>query len=166
MAARQIGLGLGVGFGNKSLGSKSSHDLALTTARFGWTFAGAGSGHQWYHGSPELLIELWGGEQIAPRNRSLYGLTPLLRYNFASGGRWVPFVDGGAGIAETSIRGRDLSTGFEFNVQVGAGTHYFFRDDTALTVEYRWFHLSNAGMQLPNNGTNTQMFFAGVSRFY
>ena len=162
--ALQGGLALGVGIGNKSLGSRSSHDLALATARFGWVFNGV-EGHGWYRGNPELVVEFWGGRQVRPTGRTVYGLTPLLRYNFATGSRWVPFVNGGVGIANTSIRDRDLSTGFEFNVQVGAGTHYFLREATALTVQYRWFHLSNAGIKAPNNGTNTQLFFAGLTWF-
>jgi lipid A 3-O-deacylase len=162
--ALQAGLALGVGIGNKSLGSRSSHDLALATARFGWVFNGV-EGHGWYRGNPELVVELWGGSQVHPTGRTVFGLTPLLRYNFATGSRWVPFVNGGVGIANTNIRDGDLSTGFEFNVQVGAGAHYFWREDTALTVQYRWFHLSNAGIKAPNNGTNTQLFFAGLTWF-
>jgi hypothetical protein len=30
----------------------------------------------------------------------------------------------------------------------------------------RWFHLSNAGLNRANSGLNTQVVFAGLSRFF
>jgi Lipid A 3-O-deacylase (PagL) len=40
-------------------------------------------------------------------------------YPRRAGGRWVPFVEGGVGAAYTNIAGRDLSEGFQFNLQAG-----------------------------------------------
>jgi lipid A 3-O-deacylase len=145
---------------------KEHHDLALASARFGRMLGGPAAGNRWYHGNAELLGELWGGVQTHPRHRSLFGLTPLLRYHFATGSRWVPFVNAGVGLAYSNICGRDLSNGFQVNLQAGAGTHYFLREELALAPEYRWFHLSNAGLNRPNTGLNTQMLFAGLSRFF
>jgi lipid A 3-O-deacylase len=162
----QTGFSAGPGWGSHAFGSKNRHDLALGTTRFGWVFSGIVGEKEWYRGSPELVGELWGGTQSYPTDRSLFGFTPILRYNFATGSRWMPFVDGGVGLAYTNILGRDLSTRFEFNVQVGAGAHYFLGERTALTLQYRWFHLSNAGIKGPNNGTNTQVLFGGLSRFF
>jgi hypothetical protein len=42
------------------------------------------------------------------------------------------------------------------------GAHYFDQRDTALTLQTMWFHLSKAGMKLPNNGTNTLLLSVGV----
>jgi len=78
----------------------------------------------------------------------------------------VPFVDGGVGLSATNIDSVDLTGTFQFNVQAGAGTHYFLGDRIALTGQYRWLHFSNAGIQEPNHGTNTQMFLAGLSWFF
>jgi opacity protein-like surface antigen len=150
------GLVLGLGIGTHSLGSKERHDLALAVVRCGRTL-----GRNW-----EFVGELFGGEQLRPRDRSVFGLTAIMRYNFATRSAWEPFLDGGVGVALTNIRDGDLSTAFEFNDQLGAGMHYFLRDGTALTFQYRWLHLSNAGIQHPNNGTNTQMFYLGMSWFY
>jgi opacity protein-like surface antigen len=154
--ARQSGLVLGAGQGTQHFGSRYGHDLALTTAGFGRML-----GPNW-----ELRGELFGGQQVEPTDRALFGVTPLLRYNFATRSRWVPFADGGVGVSYTTIRDGDLSTDFQFNVQAGAGAHYFFREDQALTVQYRFFHLSNARVKLPNNAVNTHMLFAGVNWFF
>lgn len=52
---------------------------------------------------------------------------------------------------------RVKSARFQFNVPVGTGVHYLFRDDTALTMQSRWLHFSEAGITKPNHGTNSQI---------
>ena len=39
-------------------------------------------------------------------------------------------------------------------------------DFSALTLQYRALHLSNAGIQEPNHGVNAQMFYAGLTWFF
>ena len=90
----------------------------------------------------------------------------MLRYDFATRSKWVPFVDFGAGATATGIRNGDLSTIFEFNLQAGLGTHFFLRNDLALTFQYRFIHLSNAGIEFPNVGVNTSNFLLGLSWFF
>jgi opacity protein-like surface antigen len=162
----QAGGTVGAGFGIRVFGTSVAHDLALASANLGWVFTDVMARGKWYGGNFELLVELFGGEQFKPNDRYFIGLTPLIRYNFATGSRWVPFVEGGAGVSSTNIDGPDLTGNFQFNIQVGAGIHYFLSDRTALTVQYRWLHFSNADTRLPNNGTNTEMFEVGVSWFF
>lgn len=162
----QAGSTVGAGFGTKVFGTSLTHDFAMASGNFGWVFTDLMAPGKWYRGNLELVAELFAGSQFHPNNRYFVGLTPLIRYNFATGSRWVPFVDGGAGVGATNIEGSDLTGTFQFNVQMGAGTHYFLSDRTALTVQYRWLHFSNAHIQEPNNGTNTQMFHVGVSWFF
>jgi lipid A 3-O-deacylase len=163
---RQFGSALAVGFGTYEFGGKERHDLALASIRFGQALGRPVDGDPWREGHLELIGEVWGGTQTSRQRRSLVGLTPLVRYNFAARGRWVPFGEAGAGVAYTTIAGRDLSNGFQVNLQAGVGTHYFLREDLALTLQYRWFHLSNAGLNRPNTGLNSLVVFAGISRFY
>ncbi|MGO8990850.1 MAG: acyloxyacyl hydrolase [bacterium] len=162
----QVGGTFGAGFGIRVFGTSVDHDLALASANLGWVFTDVMASDKWYRGNLELLVELFGGEQFKPNDRYFIGLTPLLRYNFATGSRWVPFVDAGAGVSSTNIDDRDLTGNFQFNLQGGVGTHYFLSDRTALTVQYRWLHFSDAHTRLPNNGTNTEMFQVGVSWFF
>ncbi len=162
----QVGGTVGAGFGIRVFGTSVDHDLALASVNGGWVFTDVMASNKWYGGNLELLLELFGGEQFKPDRRYFIGLTPLIRYNFATGSRWVPFVDAGGGVSSTNIDGPDLTGNFQFNLQGGAGTHYFLSDRTALTVQYRWLHFSNAHTQLPNNGTNTQMFHVGVTWFF
>ena len=162
----QVGSTVGAGFGIRVFGTSVAHDLALASANLGWVFTDVMASDKWYRGNLELLVELFGGEQFKPNDRYFIGLTPLIRYNFATGSRWVPFVDAGAGVSSTNIDDRDLTGNFQFNLQGGVGIHYFLSDRTALTVQYRWLHFSDAHTRLPNNGTNTEMFQVGVSWFF
>jgi lipid A 3-O-deacylase len=164
--ARLAGFSAGVGIGVIAFGGSEKHDMALVAGRYGWALTGLLGGDRWYRGNLLLLGELFGGWQFDPNGAYLVGITPVLRYAFATGSRWMPFVDAGAGISLTDINGPDLSGNFQFNLQVGAGLHYFFRDDLAFTVGYRWLHLSNAGIEQPNLGVNTQVISVGLDWFF
>jgi lipid A 3-O-deacylase len=162
----QTGFFLGIGFGSKVLGSSVVHDLSLASVNVGWIFADNLAQNKWYRGNWELTGELFSGAQFHPEIRYIVGITPLLRYNFVTGGRWVPFVNLGSGVSLTDIGRPDLGGTFQFVSQGGGGLHYFFRRDAALTVEHRWVHVSNAGIKEPNFGANTQMFMAGIAWFF
>jgi lipid A 3-O-deacylase len=72
----------------------------------------------------------------------------------------------GAGATATDIRNGDLSTTFEFNLQAGVGTAFFLQKDLAATFQYRFIHLSNAGIQFPNLGVNNSTFLLRLSWFF
>ena len=162
----EVGSWLGVGLGRPGFGSTTSHDVVLSSVKAGWIFTDVMAAGNWYSGNCELLGELFGGAQFSPEIRYLTGITPFLRYNFATGSRWVPFITCGAGVILTDIGHPDLSGTFQFDPQGGVGTHYFFWRDAAATLEWRWLHISNAGIKEPNHGVNTQMLQLGVSWFF
>ena len=161
-----VGLSFGAGIGTDAFGSTVAHDLALGAVGVSWIFTGVQAPDHWYRGNWEWRNELFGGSQINPDSRYLFGWVPLLRYDFATGTRWVPFLTVGAGLCGTDIDDYDLSGKFQFCPQAGFGTHYFVRDNLALTAEFRWMHLSNAGLEQPNRGVNTAMFYTGVNWFF
>jgi len=164
--ALQAGFALGAGFSINGLGGARSHDLAVASGNLGWIFSDVMGKNKWYRGNWELAGELFDGSQYSPHVRYVGGCTGLIRYNFATGSRWMPFIEGGAGACGTDIGRPDLATTFEFNDQIGAGVHYFFRDNHALTFQYRFVHFSNAGIKEPNHGFNTQLFMVGMNWFF
>jgi len=89
-----------------------------------------------------------------------------LRYNFATGSRWIPYADIGAGVSATSIGPPDLSGTFEFNLQAATGVQWFIRDNLALGLEARYLHMSCAGIHPPNLGLNTVNGMVGISWFF
>ena len=160
------GFALGNGFGMRVFSSSQKHDIALASVHYGWVFSDVAGRDHWYRGNWELIGEAFGGVQYHPDNAYVAGLTPILRYNFATGTRWMPFIDGGGGLSLTAIHAPDLGSTFEFNLQAGAGVHYFWRSNSAITVQYRYLHLSNADLRTPNLGVNTSVIYAGMSWFF
>lgn len=160
---QEAGLALGAGFSASGIGDKSTHDLALSKFYYGHVLGDLEGPDKWYQGNWELLEEIFAGGQFNPESHYLVGETTVIRYNFVTGTRWVPFLDGGAGVLGTDIGGPDLGTVFEFNEQGGPGIKYFWRKDSALTFQYRYTHMSNAGIKEPNQGVNEHMFYAGIT---
>jgi len=161
----EVGISVGAGIGHKIL-NDTAHGLALSAIDFGRTFTDLVGRDHWYQGNWELVGEIFAGAQYSPDVAYVAGGAALLRYNFETHSRWTPFINIGAGAAATNIRDGDLSTKFEFTLQGGVGAHYFLTRDLALTGQYRYVHLSNAGIQYPNLGVNTSMFYIGATWFF
>ena len=162
----QAGFSVGGGLGTAAFGSWEAHDLSLGSVNAGWILTGVLGRDHFFKGNLEVIGELFSGVEFHPHTRYLTGFTPLARYNFATGTRWVPFLTCGAGLTLTDIGHPDLSGTFQFDPQGGFGTHYFFRENVAFTAEWRLLHISNAGISEPNHGVNTQMIMGGITWFF
>jgi len=163
---RTFSLETGVALGVQAFGGRQVHDLALLSLSYGHMLGNVVSGDHWYRGNWEARAELFGGGQFSPRSDELVGLTPHLRYNFATGTRWVPYADLGAGVTASGIGPPDQSGTFEFNLQANVGTHWFVRDNLALTFETGYLHMSCAGLHDPNLGVNTIKGMVGLTWFF
>jgi lipid A 3-O-deacylase len=164
--ARSINLSAGATSGIPTFGSHQGHDLALTSFTYGHMLGHtSGVGH-WYRGNWEFRCELFTGAQFAPSTEWLVGLTPHLRYNFATGTSLIPFADLGIGVTATSIGPPDLSGTFEFNLQPGIGAQWFLKNNLALSLETRYLHMSCAGINKPNLGLNGVTGMLGVTFFF
>jgi hypothetical protein len=163
---QSFGLSAGGTYGLAAFGSVQKHDLASMTFSYSHMLGHVvGEGH-WYRGNPEFRLELFSGAQFSPSTEWFVGLTPHIRYNFATGTRWIPFGDAGAGVTATGIGPPDLSGIFEFNLQIGGGIQWFVKDNVAITLEGRYVHWSCAGIHQPNLGLNGLTGMLGVSFFF
>jgi len=163
---QSVSLSLGAGQGVHIFGGKQCHELALASLSYGLMLGPVKGSDHWYRGNWEVRGELFGGSEFAPNEEWVVGLTPHLRYNFATGTRWVPYADVGAGVSATSVGPPDLSHTFEFNLQAATGVRWFFRNNLAFSVEARYLHMSCAGMHTPNLGLNNVGGMVGISWFY
>jgi hypothetical protein len=164
--AQSISISAGATYGLAELGSHEAHDLALVSICYGHMLSHVLGKDHWYRGNLEFRLELFSGSQFSPSSQWFVGLTPHLRYDLATGTRWIPFIDGGAGVTATSIGHPDLGGTFEFNLQIGGGVSWFIRENLALTVESHYCHWSCAGISKPNNGLNGISGTLGVSFFF
>ncbi len=110
----------------------------------------------------EILNEGILGNAVHPGGR-LMGHALLLRLDGKPYGRAVPFFELGAGILSTTLNTRtpELSGRLQFNPQAGLGIQYFFRPQRSMVFEYRYMHMSNAGIEPPNHGFNASMVTVG-----
>lgn len=162
----EAGLLAGAGWGSRLLFSQSHHDWALGSVYAGWFFTDVVGGNHWYRGQGELIGQVFAGSQYYPDTAFVVAGGPLLRYNFATRTRLIPFVNLGAGAAGTDIRNGDLSTQFEFMLTGGGGVHWLINRGLALTAEFRYLHMSNAGLKSPNLGVDSNNLFLGLTWFF
>ena len=110
----------------------------------------------------EILGEGILGNAVHPGGH-LLGTSLFFRFDAKPHGRFVPFLDAGAGILHTTLstRAPELSGNLQFLPQGGLGVHYFIRPQRALIFEYRYVHMSNAGIEPPNHGFNASMITIG-----
>lgn len=93
----------------------------------------------------------------------LLGNSLLFRFGLHPVGRVAPFIDAGSGPLYTTLNhgAKEISGHLQFLSQGGAGIQYFFKPQHALIFAYRYFHMSNGGLQEPNYGFNGSMVTLG-----
>jgi len=123
-------------------------------------------GRSWYRGVLDYKVELQGGVLTTFEDREFVGLSPIgLRYNFTAAGKLVPYVEVVLGVSYFNVPRYVQGTTFNFIENAGIGAQYFIRPDIALNAQFRFMHLSNAGIREPNEGINEGYLLVGVS-FY
>ena len=147
-------------------GGEEHHHLALLSGFYGQMIGGIKGTDSWYRGNWEVRGELFAGVQLNSHNEGIAGITPHIRYHFATGTHFIPYLDVGAGLSLTEIRDPDLGGAFQFNLQAIAGVNYFIQDSVAVHLEARYLHVSSAAIYKPNNGVNTVGAFIGVSTYF
>ena len=124
-------------------------------------------GNSWWQGNVEFLVQPVFARFTEPFAAEAAGGSFLLKYNFLSFGRWVPFWDAGTGMIWTNLAPRipEQSTPFEFVLETGPGAHYFATDRMIWTMGMRLHHISNANLGDRNTGINGILPYIGISFF-
>ena len=93
------------------------------------------------------------------------GFTPVvLKWNFATRGRIVPFVDVHAGVLFTTTEVPFNTSTVNFTPGASAGTH-ILGEKNNISFSVRYGHISNAGLSRYNPGIHTVQFTIGIGRF-
>ena len=132
--------------------------------RFGW-FLSKELGSGWYKGRHQLLVELPVHLVVDPRVSPMVGGYLLGSWKFTSLENWAPYVFAGGGILYVDLGLPTMGSRLDFSYQGGTGVQYFIRKDLALSLEYRYHHISNAGTATPNEPLNSSKILFGVSVF-
>ncbi len=117
-------------------------------------------------GRLQVLAEPLYARYFRPFGATAAGGSLLLKYNFVTFGRWVPYLDAGAGMLWSDLPpALDYGSPFNFVLQVGSGLQYFVSPNYALTLGLRFHHISNAGTGDRNVGLNGILAYMGVVLF-
>ena len=95
------------------------------------------------------------------------GVSPVgFRVNFYPDNKVQPFVSGDGGFIYFTDRVLSpQGSQFMYTVDYGGGLQIFRKQRQAVTIGYRYQHLSNANISHHNPGTDTNVFYVAVSRF-
>ena len=109
-----------------------------------------------------MLFGYWDGEDQDGRGSDLYelALTPVFRYQGSEFGTsaWSSFAELGVGVhllSETRIADLDLSSNLQFGSLIGFGVS--FGEMRRFELGYRFQHISNAGIEEPNDGIDLHL---------
>jgi Lipid A 3-O-deacylase (PagL) len=122
-------------------------------------------GESWYQGALNWHAEAGLASVVNKDGEILLGVSPLMfQYKFMNLKRsWAPNLLVGAGASYTDwndVAPNELGGDFQFLLHAGAGIEFFTRSG-AFSLNYRFFHISNAGTQNPNVGLNAHVFTLG-----
>jgi hypothetical protein len=95
------------------------------------------------------------------------GVSPVgFQWDFLPLHRVQPFFSGDGGFIYFSDRVLSpQGSQFMYTIDYGAGFNIFHHKNQAITIGYRYQHLSNANISHHNPGTDANTFYVGISRF-
>jgi opacity protein-like surface antigen len=120
-------------------------------------------GPGWLRGSLEVALEAWLQHYLEPDGAGALGIKAGLRYHFVGLGRFVPYLEVTAGVGQTNLKVIEMDSRHTFVLEGGAGLAYLLSENWALSVGYRFQHLSNADTESPNRGINSDSGIVGIS---
>jgi len=159
---REMGISTGYGF---SIDAERYVESVPLNVHWGCVLTDP-KGKSFYRGNWEYLVEGSLSYLFHGQRKYSIGATGLIRYNFLTGKRLVPFVQGGVGVVHTNLDMHNFPNDFNFSSQAGLGVQYFISKNAAIRGEYRLQHISNAGLYENNTGLNMNNFWIGYAYFF
>ncbi len=166
-ASKEYALLVGYGITHRGFGATRTQVQTVDTiGRFGY-FLSSEIGKGWYQGRHELLVELPVHQAVDPRTRTMTGAYLLGSWKFTGLKEkgLYPYVFAGGGVLFVDLGLSTMGSRLDFSYQGGTGIQYLIRNDLALMAEYRYHHISNAGIAEPNEPLNSSKFLFGISFF-
>lgn len=121
-------------------------------------------GKGWYRGTLEGIVEGAFSYVFKDQRAHSLGFTLMARYNFLMNSEKAsPYFQFGFGMIGTNLTMRNFGSNFNFTTNAAAGMQYFLNPNSSLNFEWRFQHISNAGIDKDNAGLNMNMFFIGYS---
>lgn len=161
--------GVLTGYGTSHIGfGETRHQVQTWDAivRAGFFLSGELGKGSWYQGRHEVLLEIPYHLAVNYGGRSMVGGYVLGHWRFTALDGIVPYVLAGGGPLYVDLGLPTMGSKLCFSYQGGTGVQYFIDRKTALSLEYRYHHISNAGTASPNEPLNSTKVLFGVSVYY
>jgi hypothetical protein len=115
----------------------------------------------------EILPTMPPSAGISRQTRYAWGVTPLgLQINFRPRRNVQPFVTAAGGMLYFTDRTPAFSgTHFNFTADVGGGLEFKLKNKRALSVGYKYFHISNGFRGISNPGFDNNLVYIGYTFF-
>ena len=117
-------------------------------------------------GALEVGVEPLFQKYTGGRNAFWMGLAAEGRWHFISLGRFVPYVEVGAGAGGTDLKAIEIDSTFAFLLSAGLGASFFVTDELAVYGGYRMIHVSNGHTSKLNRGFEADTAVVGVSYYF
>ena len=166
-ASREYSLLAGYGVSHPGFGeTRTRVQMVNVIGRFGY-FLSDEIGKGWVRGRHELLVELPLHLAVDPQTGAMTGVYLLGSWKFTGlkENRLYPYLFAGGGVLFGDLGVPTMGSRLNFSYQGGAGIQYLIRNDLAVTAEYRYHHISNAGTAEPNEPLNSTLIVFGISLF-
>jgi lipid A 3-O-deacylase len=147
--------------GGTGVGKRSSTQFVYGGFRYGRVLT-ADHGSGWLRGNLEYRFEVIPFEYILQPPQNAFGaeFRPVnLVWNFKGKGRLKPFTTLGGGLLFTNHDVPVATNDLNFTPQGGFGFHWMHAPKRALTWEFKYIHVSNAGLSNANSGINASFHF-------
>ena len=118
------------------------------------------------HGSLEVGLEPMFQKYEGGRAAFWAGVSAHGRWHFLSLGRFVPYVEMGAGVGGTDLNAIEINSTFAVLLSAGVGASVFVADQIALYGGYRLVHVSNGHTSRLNRGFEADTGVIGVSYYF
>ena len=121
-----------------------------------------------HRGRLSVVIEPQINPVIDPSQNIEFGIGFGLKYMYPLTDTFSTYVMGSVGPQYISADAEDTgqASGFAIASTIGIGFYYFFDQQAALNLGYRWRHISNANLTHPNGSINTNNLIIGLSLFF
>ena len=119
-----------------------------------------------HRGKLSLFFEPQFNPSGTPRPNYEFGVGVGLKYAYPVSDVFSVYILGSVGPHYITLNTEDQAQGFIFADTIGGGMSVTISPGSALNFEYRFRHLSNAGLELPNHGIETNIGLIGFTLFY
>ena len=99
--------------------------------------------------------------------RYAFGVAPLgIQANFRPRKKYQPFIGASGGLLYFNKRTPNfVGTRFAFTADVGGGLEIKLKERRALTIGYKYYHISNGNRGIENPGFDNNLFYIGYTFF-